>query len=220
VGPNQQPARLFTVVGVVDERRAGVSGGRDAAQRIFVPAVRQTGHLLIRTDGPAQPVIPLIRSAANAEVPELPLVSAATLEARQSSERRTIVQVITALGGGGLVALFLSAIGLYAVVAFAVGQRTREIGIRTALGAGRRQVVGMFVVRGLRLGLAGLALGLTLSVAVVRIVGLAAGTEPQHGIIGLAALVASIVIGVALLAAWIPARRAARIDPLDALRVE
>ena len=68
-----------------------------------------------------------------------------------------------------MLALFLSAIGLYAVVAFAVRQRVREIGIRTALGADRQQVVGWFLLRGLKLSLAGMTLGLTLSVIVVRL---------------------------------------------------
>jgi ABC-type antimicrobial peptide transport system permease subunit len=130
------------------------------------------------------------------------------------------VNVITAIGGGGLLALFLSAIGLYAVVTFAVGQRVREIGIRTALGADNRRIVRIFLFRGLRLSVAGLFVGLTLSVIVVRLMAAARGQEPPAGTIGLAALIACVVIGVALLASWIPARRAAYIDPLLALRTD
>ena len=185
-----------------------------------MPRVRITGHLLIRTHGPAQPVIPAIRSVANTELPELPLVSARTLAAIEASQRSSIVSVITAIGGSGLLALFLSAIGLYAVVTFAVGQRVREIGIRTALGADRRRVVRMFLLGGLRLSAAGLCLGLTVSWIAVRLVAALRGEEPPAGTIGLAALIACVVIGVALLASWVPARRAARIDPLLALRTE
>jgi putative ABC transport system permease protein len=116
--------------------------------------------------------------------------------------------------------LFLSAIGLYATVALAVRHRVREIGIRTALGADRQQVVWWFVRRGLRLSLVGLGVGLTLSVIVVRLITALRGDEPSSGIVGLATLVASIAIAVALIATWIPARRAAAIDPLLALRVE
>ena len=119
-----------------------------------------------------------------------------------------------------MLALFLSAIGLYAVVAFAVRQRVREIGIRTALGADRRQVVGWFLIRGLRLSVAGMALGLTLSLIVVKLSATIQGEAPPSGIIGLAAAVTSVAVTVALIATWIPARRAATIDPILALRVE
>ena len=106
------------------------------------------------------------------------------------------------------------------MVAFAVGQRVREIGIRTALGAGSRDVVRLFVRRGLRLCLLGLVLGLALGIGGGRAISAMQGNEPPAGTIGLAALVAMFVIGVALLASWIPARRAAAIDPLEALRME
>jgi ABC-type antimicrobial peptide transport system permease subunit len=179
-----------------------------------------TGHMLIRTHGPADPVLPAVRSVALSEAPELPIVSARTLASIQAGERRSIVTGIMAAGGSGGVALVLSAIGLYAVVVVAVGQRIREIGIRTALGAGRRQVVGMFLFRGLRLSVAGLVVGLTLSLVAMRVMAAAQGEDPPAGTLWLAALVATVVVGVALVATWIPARRAAGIDPLRALRVE
>ena len=184
------------------------------------PRVHTTGHLLVRTHGPAEHLLPAIRAAAADEAPALPIVSARTLAAVEASERRSVVTAISAAGGTGALALLLSAIGLYAVVAFAVGQRVREIGIRTALGAGSRQVVSLFVRRGLRLCLFGLVIGLALGIGGVRVISAVEGNEPPAGILGLSALVAVFVIGVALLASWIPARRAARIDPLEALRVE
>ena len=179
-----------------------------------------TGHLLVRTHGPAEQLLPTIRSAAADAAPALPIVAARTLAAVEASERRSVVTAISAAGGAGALALLLSAIGLYAVVAFAVGQRVREIGIRTALGAESRQVVRLFVRRGLRLCLFGLVIGLALGIGGGRVISAVEGNGPPAGILGLAALVAAFVIGVALLASWIPARRAARIDPLEALRVE
>jgi ABC-type antimicrobial peptide transport system permease subunit len=131
-----------------------------------------------------------------------------------------VVTAIAAAGGTGALALLLSAIGLYAVVAFAVGQRVREIGIRTALGAESSQVVRLFVGGGLRLCLVGLVIGLALGIGGVRVISAIEGHEPPTGTLGLSALVAVFVMGVALLASWIPARRAARTDPLKALRVE
>jgi putative ABC transport system permease protein len=154
------------------------------------------------------------------EAPALPIVSAQTIAQVEASERRSVFTAIYAAGGAGALALLLSAIGLYAVVAFAVGQRVREIGIRTALGAGTRQIVRLFVGRGLRLCIFGLVIGLALGIGGGRVLSALEGREPMAGTVGLAALVGAFVIGVALLASWIPARRAARIDPLEALRVE
>ena len=233
VGRNLRGIRTFTIVGVVDDATTGARDGERYAGRhpelpgtrrdgahIFMPSVHTTGHLLVRTHGPAEHLLPAIRAAAVDEAPTLPIVSARTLAAVEASERRSVVTAISAAGGAGALALLLSAIGLYAVVAFAVGQRVREIGIRTALGAGSRQVVRLFVRSGLRLCLFGLVIGLALAIGGGRVISAVEGKEPPAGILGLSALVAVFVLGVALLATWIPARRAARIDPLEALRVE
>jgi len=209
----------FTVVGVVDETKAGLRDTGDEI-RLFVPDVRITGRFLVRTQAPAHPMLPAIRSVAMAEAPDLPVVSARTLDAIVSAQRSSISRLMSAIGGTGALALFLSAIGLYAVVAFAVGQRVREIGIRTALGADRQQVVRLFAVRGLRLSLTGMILGLTMSVIVVQLMAALRGEDPPSGVVGLAAMVACVAVGVALLATWIPARRAADVDPLFALRAE
>ena len=219
-GPNLRGTRTFTIVGVVDDASTGARGGEGGAVDVFMPRVHTTRHLLVRTHGPAEHLLPTIRAAAADAAPALPVVSARTLAAVEASERRSVVAAIAAAGGTGALALLLSAIGLYAVVAFAVGQRVREIGIRTALGAESRQIVRLFARRGLHLCLFGLVIGLALGMVGVRVIAAAEGKEPPTGTLGLSALVAMFVIGVALLASWIPARRAARIDPLVALRVE
>jgi hypothetical protein len=209
----------FTVVGVVDEARAGLRAEGDEI-RIFVPEIRVTGHFLIRTQAPAQPMLPAIRAVAIAEAPDLPIVSARTVEAVVSAQRTSLARTMATVAGTGAVALFISAIGLYAVVAFAVGQRAREIGIRTALGADRRQVVRWFLVRGLRLSLIGMVLGLSLSVSVVQLMAVLQGEDAPAGMVALAGAVAGVAIALTLVATWIPARRAAAIDPLLALRLE
>ena len=233
ISPTMRGIRTFSVVGVVDDATTGerdgerhggrhpeLPGTRGDGARIFMSRVHTTGHLLIRTRGPAEQVLPAIRQAAADEAPALPVVASRTLAAVEAAERRSVVTAITAAGGTGALALLLSAIGLYAVVAFAVGQRAREIGIRMALGAESRQVVRLFLRRGLSLCLFGLVIGLALGVAGVRAISALQGNGPPTGTLALSALVAVFVIGVALLASWIPARRAARIDPLEALRVE
>jgi putative ABC transport system permease protein len=232
VGRNLRNVPTFSIVGVVDDATTGARAGGDGGRhpelpgtrgvepRIFMPWVQTTGHLLVRTRGPAEPLLPAIRAAAVDEAPALPIVSARTIAAVEASERRSVFTAIYAAGGAGALALLLSAVGLYAVVAFAVGQRVREIGIRTALGAGSRQVVRLFVGRGLRLSVVGLVIGLALGIGGGRVISAVQGSGPPAGTLGLAGLVAAFVISVALLASWIPARRAARIDPLEALRVE
>ncbi len=230
VGRNLRGVPTFTIVGVVDdattgardqERRLPPLPDTDDVVRTYKPHVHTTtSHLLIRTNGPAEQLLPTIRAAAADEAPALPIVAARTLAAVEASERRSVVTALSAAGGTGALALLLSAIGLYAVVAFAVGQRVREIGIRTALGAESRQVVALFVRHGLRLSVVGLVIGLALGIGGVRVISAVEGNDPPTGTLGVAALVAVFVIGVALLASWIPARRAARIDPLEALRVE
>ena len=182
--------------------------------------MRVTGHFLIRTQGPAQPIVPVIRSIANSEAPELSLVSARTLAAIEDGQRSNFMEAIAAAGGSGAVALLLSAIGLYAVVALAVGQRSREIGIRAALGADRGRILGMFLRRGLRLSLAGVSVGIALSIVALRLLLALSGEEPPSGTAAVAAMVTVVVTGVTLLATWIPARRATRIDPLEVLRAE
>lgn len=213
-----QEATAFVIVGVVDETIAGLSG--DGEPHVFVPNLSRTGSILVRTRGPAEPVAPLIRSVANAEAPLLPVTRATTLAAIDAGQRSVFRRAITGAAGGGLVALFLCAIGLYAVVSFAVGQRTREIGIRTALGADPRQVVRMFFFRGLRLSFVGLLIGLTLSMIVLRLIALSQGRNTEASIVVIAVLIAAVVIAVASLAIWIPARRAASVDPLTMLRTE
>jgi predicted permease len=216
-GPTRR-SNVLTVIGVVDD--AGAAGSDSRAPRIFVPNVNVTGRFLIRTHGPAQPLIQSIRAAAADEVPDLPLVSATTLAAIEAGERRNFTRAIAAAGTGGLVALFLSAVGLYAVVAFAVSQRVREIGIRAALGADRRRLIGTFLGRGLALSTAGMVVGLALSVVSARILASLEGKTLTPGTWAIASIVAAVVIGVTLLATWIPSRRAATVDPLQALRLE
>jgi hypothetical protein len=123
------------------------------------------------------------------------------------------------VSGLGILAILLAAIGLYGVVAYAVSQRTREIGVRMALGASPGDVQWMVLGRGLRITAVGVALGLALSVAAVRLLrGYLYGLSPFDPVAFGGACLAWIAI--ALLASWVPARRATRVDPLAALKWE
>jgi putative ABC transport system permease protein len=124
----------------------------------------------------------------------------------------------------GLLALLLATMGLYSVMTYAVSQRTREIGIRMALGARGTDVLRMVVWRGLRLTIVGMALGLAAAFGLTRVMknllfknllfGVSA-TDPATF-----ALIALLLVSVAFIASYIPARRATKVDPLQALRQE
>jgi ABC-type antimicrobial peptide transport system permease subunit len=143
-----------------------------------------------------------------------------TLAQGDRVRRRSRLEATGAVAACGMLALVLASIGLYAMVSVAVGQHRREIGIRLALGAHARQVVRMFFSSGLRVSLLGLALGLPLSV--VGLVVVLRNTEdlPRDSVPAVVALVSLAVVGVASLASWLPARRAAGVDPMVALRSE
>ena len=149
----------------------------------------------------------------------MPVSRAETMEQRVAGVRRNMLRAGAGVSAVGLLALLLSALGLYAVVALGVTQRTREIGIRTAFGARRRQVVQLFFMNGFVLSLMGLAIGLPLSVAAARMIAVRMSWPVSSSAL-LGAAIAAIVLVVAAIASWLPARRASTIDPIAALRTE
>ena len=123
------------------------------------------------------------------------------------------------LGGFGTLALVLAALGTYGVLAYSVAQRTHEIGIRMAIGASRRKVLGMIVRQGLTLGAIGIALGMLLVPVQVKVISaIFQGVVPVEptSMIGAALILAFVT----LVASFLPARRAASVDPIRALRAE
>jgi predicted lysophospholipase L1 biosynthesis ABC-type transport system permease subunit len=208
----------LVVIGVVDQATAGPVVGNDLI-RVYVPYSPVNDGVIARTAGPALPLLTDMRKVVAAATPQMPIVSAQTLEQRDAAARREALRISSALAGAGLLALLLSAVGLYAVVSFAVGQRTREIGIRTALGAQSGQVIRMFFGNGLALSALGLILGLPLSIIATRMIASALNWPlARSPMIGVA--IAAFVLAVASAAVWIPARRASMIDPNEALRTE
>jgi len=186
---------------------------------MYVPFRRQReGRLLIRTTGPAQSLIPAMMALVRHEARMVPVVRVGTLAHGDRERRASRLEAAGTVAGAGVVALLLAAIGLYAMVGLAVGQRTREIGVRVALGARTRQIVTMFFGGGVRVALIGLALGLPLSAAGLSFLVDRGWFEINVPVV--VGLVALAVISVASLASWIPAQRAARVDPMNVLRPE
>jgi putative ABC transport system permease protein len=149
----------------------------------------------------------------------VPIFEAVTLEDFTSAARFAQRTAASLLGFLSLIALALTALGLYGVLSFAVAQRTAEIGVRIALGAQSRDIARLILGRGGRLVGFGLLAGLVLGLGITRVLAAAfygvSSFEPA-----LLALVLPPVILAALTACWIPARRATKVDPLTALRDE
>jgi predicted permease len=164
-----------------------------------------------------------LRSAIQQELREasggLPVAGVRTMEetlSRSTAAEDFNTLVLTIFGCS---ALLLAAIGIYGLMAYSVAQRTQEIGIRLALGAGSSQVRSMVVLQGLRLALAGVICGLAAAFGLTRLIaGLLFGVKPWDPLVFFA--VPAILVGVALVAVWLPAMRASRVDPIQALRCE
>ena len=173
----------------------------------------------LRTTVDATALAPAARAAIASLDPALAVYSVATMSQRVSdaaAPQRFSTTVLTAFAAG---AVLLAGIGLYGILAFGVAQRTREIGVRLALGAHRREVVAMVVRRGLVLTSIGLVLGALAGVGAARLLrSLLFETESLD--IWTFTTVPLVLTAVALLASYLPAHRAARVDPVTALRMD
>jgi macrolide transport system ATP-binding/permease protein len=175
-------------------------------------------YLLVRTRTDAQFVMEMVRAEIAALNPDATLAMKATAEGwdLQLTPVRIVTNVALALG---LMALLLASIGLYGVMSFIVAQRTREIGIRVALGAEPRSILALFLKQGLRLISLGILLGLLGGAAVARLLALALVDLSPFDPLTFSG-VSLCLAGVALLATYLPTRRAMQVDPMVALRHE
>jgi putative ABC transport system permease protein len=178
-----------------------------------------TQRLVIRTASDPTALAAAAAEAVHRVDPMLPVTEVSTLEGLVStsvSPRRFAAVLIGVLAG---LALTLSAVGIYGVMSYTVGQRTQEIGIRVALGAQRRNLLALVLGRGMRLTLAGIAAGILGALALTRFLSsLLFGVQAQDPLTF--AGVAALLMAVALLACYVPARRAMKVDPMVALRYE
>ncbi len=210
----------FTIVGVVGTINSIDLGQPVTKERIYYPATQQaprTMALVLKTKLDPQALVPQLRAAVREIDPEQPIADVRTLDqwiARSLQNRRTPTTLLAVFGG---VALLLSAIGIYGVLAFGVAQRVREFGIRQALGADRGSILSLVLTEGLRTAGAGILIGVVLAVMVTRYLqALLFGVTSRDPVVF--AGVGAVLLAVALVACYIPARRATEVDPMVALR--
>ena len=213
--------RSREVVGVVaNERFRGL--GEDAPPAAYPPIAQvpmTTATLLVRTTAEPERLVPALREAVWSLDPDLALSGIEPLDRTLSDTLARPRFTTVLLGVFAVLAVLLASIGIHGLLGYAVVQRTRELGIRLALGAPRRRLLGEVVGHGVALALIGVGLGLAGALAFTRLLqGLLFGVGPTDPVIF--AVTPLILAGVALLASCLPARRATRVDPMIALRSE
>lgn len=220
-GPNLPPDQRPRIVGVVAAAKLGGLEDISGIPHVFLPmGVAPAFSLLVRTERPASVILPLMREKLRSVDPSAPLYITGSLREDlfewQLTNRRGVMWLLGAFAG---VSLLLAAVGIYGVLAYDVVQRTREIGIRAAIGATRTQIVALILRQGMVKTGIGVGIGLAgafyLSRFLRSLLFEIAPTDPLSF-----SGVAVVLLLVALLACWLPARRAARVDPVVALRAE
>jgi predicted permease len=222
--PDQDPLGRTVVIGDEETPRAivGVVGNvLQEGEAMYVPVAQnplRAPSFALRVPGDPTSVAADVRQAVWGVNPDQPVAQLRTLDdfvAESLAGPHTISLFLTAMG---VVALLLAAMGIYGVMAHAVAQQQREIGIRMALGAGRGTVVGMVTRSGLSLAGVGMLLGVPLSYLMYRSVVIALNLFEAPLGIGFAVWVAVALAGVAVISTWLPARRASGVHPAAALR--
>ncbi|MGC2752809.1 MAG: ABC transporter permease [Candidatus Acidiferrum sp.] len=223
-GRSKSPHQWMTVIGVVqDVKYWGLDQPADPA--VYAPfsqsdeAWRRWMTLAIRTPGPSNTLVDEVKQqvwSLDRQIPVSDIQSMNSLMAESLAQQRFNMLL---LGIFAALALVLSAVGIYGLIAYAVSQRTHEIGVRVAVGAQQRDVLRLIVGDGAKLAFFGIAIGIVAAFALTRLMASllfeVAPTDPETF-----AVVAVLLAAVALMACYIPARRATRVDPMVALRYE
>jgi len=215
------PPPMREVVGVVGD----VKGSRlDAGVRpeVYTPHAQDPFnemYVAVKTDSDPRGFVRAVRAAVSELDPHQAFYDVRTLDERRDASIAQQRYSMLLLAIFAALALTLTAVGLYGVVAYTVTQRTHEIGIRVALGAEPRDVFRLVITRGMALVFAGMAIGLVASLALTRLVeGLLYGVSATDPVTFM--VISLLLAGVALVACYLPARRATKVDPMVALRYE
>jgi ABC-type antimicrobial peptide transport system permease subunit len=209
----------YTVVGVARDTK--YRNLREKARMVMYLPLAQSysaaANLVVRTAVPPAQIVESLRAQVRALDPAMPLYNIRTLAEHVDRSLYLDRLRATLIGSLAMLALALAAIGIYAVLSYTIAERTREVGVRLALGAQPRAVMRMLLATGARVALIGITAGLILSVLLTRFV-----AAQLYGLSALDPLTmtaaAGLLFAVALLASFVPAWRATRIDPIVALR--
>lgn len=221
IGPTDRPR--FTIVGVVGDVKQ-VSLAKSQPEAVYIPAtqswfVDRALSLVVRARGDAAALAPAVRQAIRSVDKDQPVARVATMDSllnRLAAERRFALVLFEAFG---VAALFLAAVGIYGLLSGSVTERTREIGVRLALGATRRDILSLVLGQGMKLAGLGVVIGLAgaaaASHALISLLYGVSRLDPAAylGVVALLALVSAV-------ACWLPAWRASRVDPAITLKSE
>jgi len=221
LGRGQSGPTDLEIIGVVKNTK--YLDMREENRRIVYAPLAQSPPglmtLFVRTGRDAAEAFATIRREAGALDSTLPLFGLQTMEARVNEALRQEQLLASVSSYLGMLGLLLTAVGVYGVISYGVGRRTREIGVRMALGAQASDIFKLIIRRGLLLALVGIALGLAAALALTRVLAsLLYGVNATDPLTFVG--VSLLLIGVALLACYLPARRAMKVDPMIALRSE
>jgi putative ABC transport system permease protein len=215
------PGDWMTVVGVVGDTKQG-SLAAPVEIEMFAPAAQEPNwfppsHVVVRTAANPMSIADAARRHVRELDPLMPVADMQTMDRVLSTSMASPRFETVLIGLFGAVAVALAAVGVYGLMSLSVALRRREIGIRTALGAGPRDISRMVLAEGARVAGAGIATGLVAAAGAGRWVEALLFDTPASDP-STAALTAALLLGIALVACYLPARRAARVDPVDAMQ--
>jgi predicted permease len=214
-------AKAVTVVGIVGDTR-NANFREEPPPAIYVPFTLRglpMQQLLVRTQGAPMDLLPSVRAKLRAMDKDLPLYRPISVEEIMGQQTAQPRFNMTLFSGLAVVSLVLAAVGIYCVLSFNVAQRTREIGVRMALGAERDNIQRLILGSGGRLLARGLISGVVISLGLLKLTQHWVPNNPMPDALDIVGVIA-LLTGAALLACWVPARRAAKVDPMVALRAE